>query len=87
MSYELRMTSRAEKELDDLPDDIYRRIDEAVLGLADEPRPARAVKLTDSDGRWRIRVGEYRVLYTVDDAAEVVTIGRVLHRRDAYRKF
>ena len=66
------------------PTAIGRRIIAAIDGLATNPRPPRCIKLADGDA-WRIRVGDYRVIYHIDDAARTVTIIRVAHRDSAYR--
>lgn len=63
---------------------MFRRIKAAILALASDPGPAGALRLTASEG-FRIRVGDYRVLYRVDDGAGVVYVYRVKHRREAYR--
>ena len=53
--------------------------------LADSPRPKGVKKLVGQENEWRIRVGDYRVLYEVDDATRIVKIFRIAHRREAYR--
>jgi len=64
---------------------LLRRIDQALLSLAADPRPAAARKLVASEEGWRLRVGDYRILYDINDAERAVTVGRILHRREAYR--
>jgi len=64
---------------------LRERIAAAIDGLAGEPRPAGAEKLVGRDD-YRIRIGEYRVVYAVDDAARVVTVARIAHRREVYRR-
>lgn len=61
-----------------------RRLDEKIRGLAQDPRPPGSKKLSGGDG-CRLRDGDYRILYDIDDAARRVVIARVLNRRDAYR--
>ena len=61
------------------------RIHHKILGLQDDPRPQGSRKLSGNLEGWRIRVGDYRVLYQIDDDAATVTIVRVKHRRDVYR--
>ena len=75
---------RAQKELADLPVIIYTRIKAAILTLAADPRPKHASKLVSREG-WRMRVGDYRVIYEIDDVGKMVTILHVGHRRDVYR--
>jgi mRNA interferase RelE/StbE len=57
----------------------------AIVALADEPRPVGVRKLVGSESDWRIRVGEYRVVYEIDEKANKLTVMRVAHRRDVYR--
>ena len=83
MGYERRATGRALRELRKLPPSIEARVRGAIDGLADDPRPPGCTKLRGRAG-WRIRVGDYRVLYQVDDEARVVTVLRAGHRRDVY---
>lgn len=78
------ISRRAQKELADLHDDSYTRIKSTILALAADPRPKHAIKLVSRDG-WRVRVGNYRVIYEIDDAEKIVTIFHVGHRRDVYR--
>ncbi|MGH9101893.1 MAG: type II toxin-antitoxin system RelE family toxin [Acidimicrobiales bacterium] len=59
---------------------------EGALGLADDPRPRGCEKLAGMADAWRIRSGNYRVVYTIDDHVQVVTITRVGHRREVYRR-
>lgn len=63
-----------------------RRIARAIDGLAATPRPAGAVTIRGSDGLRRIRVGDYRIVYTVEDATHTVLIVTIGHRRDVYRR-
>jgi mRNA interferase RelE/StbE len=70
--------------LDALDDTLFARIDRKILALADNPRPAGCRKLKGYKDQWRVRVGDWRVLYIVDDAAKLVTITRVAHRREVY---
>ncbi|HET7476342.1 MAG TPA: type II toxin-antitoxin system RelE/ParE family toxin [Dermatophilaceae bacterium] len=85
MAYEVRLTTTAAKALLSLTRAEQVRITKRTNALAENPRPAGAVKLTGSDG-WRIRVGDYRVVYLIADTVRVVTITRVAHRREVYRR-
>lgn len=86
MAYSLETTSAADRDLAALPRDVLLRVDAAILALADRPRPHGVVKLKGTKGdRWRVRVGDYRVLYAIDDRRKTVEVARVLHRREAYR--
>ena len=82
--YEIRIKRSAEKDLNDLPRSAFERISEAILSLAVEPRPHDIQKLRGLDA-YRIRVGDYRVLFTIDDETRVVEIVAIGHRKDVYR--
>jgi mRNA interferase RelE/StbE len=84
VTYQVLIKPSARRELEALPDLWFRRIDRAIADLASTPRPRRCVKLRAMD-LYRIRVGAYRVLYSVDDARRVVEVNAVGHRRDVYR--
>ena len=84
MSYSISVLRRAQKELASLPREAYARVRDRLIALADDPRPAGCTKLSGRDG-WRLRVGDYRVLYDIDDAARSVTVLHVGHRSDVYR--
>ena len=84
MSYRLFLLPRAQKELARLPNPAYERIRAAVRALAEEPRPPGCRKLSGREG-WRIRIGDFRVLYEIEDAQQTVTVVHVGHRRDVYR--
>ena len=84
MAYIVRLKPRAERDLDRLPIGVARRIWQKLLALEEEPRPPGAFKLEGSDG-FRIRVGDYRIVYLIDDRAQVVDVVRVAHRREVYR--
>ena len=85
MAYRIVVTRRAEKDLAALPKAALRRIDAKILSLASAPRPAEAVKLKGADTLYRVRVGDYRIVYEVQDDAVVIVIVRVGHRREVYR--
>jgi len=85
MPHRVEVAGAGAKDLARLPPSVAARVSVAIEGLADQPRPAGCTKLRPT-GPYRIRVGEYRVLYDIDDDARVVTILRVRHRRDAYRE-
>ncbi|HLF85902.1 MAG TPA: type II toxin-antitoxin system RelE/ParE family toxin [Nitrospiria bacterium] len=83
--YRLVIKKPAMKELDVLSDEQFSKIDSAILSLKDNPYPHPAsIKLKGEEKR-RIRVGDFRVIYTVDEADKIVTIHRVRHRKDSYR--
>jgi mRNA interferase RelE/StbE len=82
--YALHIKQSAQKELDALDDALFNRIDRKILALADNPRPTGCNKLKGHKDQWRIRVGDWRVVYIVDDAAGVVSVTRIAHRREVY---
>ncbi|QIN80336.1 type II toxin-antitoxin system RelE/ParE family toxin [Rubrobacter marinus] len=84
MSYSLFIEVRTDKELGKLPQDAQDRIDEAIDDLADDPKPPASRKLQGREG-YRLRVGDYRVLYAVDDTEMRVIVTRVGHRKNVYR--
>jgi mRNA interferase RelE/StbE len=84
MGYDLRILRRAQKELAQLPREAYSQVSDAIRALAQDPRPPGCLKLRGRDG-WRLRVGDYRVIYEIDDRQRSVTVLHVGHRRDVYR--
>ncbi|MFB8790773.1 MAG: type II toxin-antitoxin system RelE/ParE family toxin [Potamolinea sp.] len=84
MSYDIFIRRRAQKELAKLPLDAYDLVREAIQDLAEDPRPPGCLKLTNREG-WRIRVGDYRVIYEIDDKQLIITVINVGNRRDVYR--
>jgi mRNA interferase RelE/StbE len=84
MTYTIVILRRAQRELQRLPHEDYERVREAIRALAQNPRPAGCLALTGRAG-WRLRVGNYRVIYEIDDVQHIVTILHVGHRRDVYR--
>jgi len=82
--YDLLVKRSAEKELKQLNDADHDRFIKRLLTLADNPRPVGSIKLTGHEIH-RLRIGNYRVLYTVDDQAKVIEIISVGHRKEIYR--
>jgi mRNA interferase RelE/StbE len=83
--YRVLLERAAERDLRRLPARLHNRIVSAIHALSDEPRPSGCRKLTGSDRDWRNRVGDYRIVYEIDDTAEEVRVNRVRHRREVYR--
>ncbi|MCA1566502.1 MAG: type II toxin-antitoxin system RelE/ParE family toxin [Acidobacteria bacterium] len=83
-AYTVAISNSAQKEIKGLEQGIVVRVIRSVRSRADEPRPPGCRKLVGAHHRWRIRVGDYRVIYTVDDAGRVVEIVAVRHRSKAY---
>lgn len=82
--YEVILSNRAEKRLSRLPAGEYERVLQAVMSLAEGPHPRNHRKLQGREG-WRIRVGDYRVIYEIDDTAREVLVITLGHRKDIYR--
>lgn len=83
--YRLKIKSQAEKDFAKLPPKIAGQVRRKIDALAAEPRPNDHKKLLAMPGRLRVDSGEYRILYEIDDKAQIVTIARIRHRREAYR--
>jgi mRNA interferase RelE/StbE len=83
--YRVSLKPSAERQLRKLPQDMQRRIVGDVALLARDPRPSGVVKLAGDDNLWRIRIGDYRVVYEIHDDRLVVLVLRVAHRKDVYR--
>ena len=83
--FELRFKASVVRDLRGIPQADVRRILERIETLRDEPRPAGSVKLSAQE-RYRLRQGNYRILYTIADAEVVVEIVKVAHRREVYRE-
>jgi mRNA interferase RelE/StbE len=84
-SFEIVFQSSVHKDLRRLPKSAIARVMARIEGLAADPLPPRVVKLSDAERLYRIRVGDYRVVYELDTEAKRVTIHYVRHRRDVYR--
>jgi mRNA interferase RelE/StbE len=84
VNWRIDISRDARKELAVLPQQGQVRIARAILALETNPFPHGSKKLKNRDG-WRIRVGDYRVLYLVDGKARNVAIGTIRHRREIYR--
>jgi mRNA interferase RelE/StbE len=83
--YEVLLERRAEKDLSGLEPGFFDRIIAEIRALGGQPRPPGCRKLKGSRTDWRIRVGEFRVLYEIDDRSRVVRVLRIRHRKEAYR--
>ena len=83
MNYAVSILRRAKKELGQLSSPSFERVCDAIQALAGNPRPPGCRKLVGRDG-WRIRVGDYRVIYEIDDPARTVLVLHVGHRRNIY---
>ncbi len=82
--YKIRFIRSARKELEALPNVLVVRILKKIEALENDPRPAGCKKLKGSSNLWRIRVGDYRIIYSILDKEVVIEIITVRHRREAY---
>lgn len=85
MTYTVQILPSAQRALAKLDRSLRQRIAGAIGGLADNPRPPGTKKLTGSDNLWRIRVGDYRILYEIHDRHLLVNVVEIGHRREIYR--
>jgi mRNA interferase RelE/StbE len=85
--YQIVIGKIASKELRKLPKGEVQRIFPKIKSLSSQPRPEGSKKLkSQSENLWRIRIGDYRVIYSIDDSVNIVDVRRVGHRRDIYLK-
>ncbi len=82
--YAIDIKPSARGELENLSDNLIARLVPKIDGLAANPRPSGCRKLRGYKDLWRIRVGDYRVVYIIDDARKMVSVTRIAHRRDVY---
>ena len=83
----MTLHGKAEKILDTLPRSSKQRVLDKLHGLKVNPRPIHCEKLTDvKPDAWRVRVGDYRIVFRVDDASKEVLVTRIKHRREVYRR-
>jgi mRNA interferase RelE/StbE len=85
-SYRVALTSSAEKELKKLPSQLIARIFPRLETLESNPRPAGCKKLKGGENEWRLRVGDYRVVYTINDSKLKVEVTRIRHRSAVYER-
>jgi mRNA interferase RelE/StbE len=86
MSYRLEFTKPATKQFKALPHQVQQRLQPKIEALTTEPRPAGMIKLIGEEELYRIRVGEYRIVYTIQDDQLLVLVVVVAHRREVYRR-
>lgn len=85
MAFRVEWKKSTKKDLRKLPPSVVDRVVEAVTGLAENPFPHGVEKLTGSEHAYRIRLGDYRIVYEVVTESALVEIQRVRHRKDVYR--
>lgn len=86
MTYRIEVAPAAVRQLRKLDPAARRRVQAAIELLADQPRPGGAKKLAGGDGEWRVRTGDYRIVYEVHDDVLLVLVVAVGHRRDIYQR-
>lgn len=84
VKFSLEIKQSAQRELDALDDAVFKRIDRKILALAENARPAGCKKLKGYKDQWRIRIGDWRVVYLIDNETKTVTVMHVAHRREVY---
>jgi mRNA interferase RelE/StbE len=83
-SYSVEIKPSAAKELESLSDNILTRVVKKIEALATSPRPSGCKKLKGYKDQWRVRVGDWRIVYIIDDFAQIVRVTRIAHRSDVY---
>jgi mRNA interferase RelE/StbE len=83
--YEVFLERRAERDIKRLPEDVFHRIIPHLKALSENPKPSGCRKITGSRNDWRIRIGDYRVIYEIDEQQKAVKVMRIRHRKAAYR--
>jgi mRNA interferase RelE/StbE len=83
-NYAIEVKPSARKELEALPDTVLARVARKIESLGHAPRPAGCKKLKGYKDLWRIRIGDWRVVYIIDDRAKTVNVTRIAHPREAY---
>ncbi|HRI62554.1 MAG TPA: type II toxin-antitoxin system RelE/ParE family toxin [Saprospiraceae bacterium] len=86
MPYNVLLSKSAQKQLRKLPANIADLIEQRLLGLEENPRPPGCKKLVGEENAWRIRIGDYRVLYEIQDQVLIVRVVDIDHRKDVYKK-
>ena len=84
-SYNVILTRSAQKELESLNPQMVKKIFAKIENLTVHPRPTGCVKLQGHNELWRIRVGDFRIIYSIDDKHHIVDVNCIRHRRDAYK--
>jgi mRNA interferase RelE/StbE len=85
MSYQVIIPKPLQKQIDKIPQETRDRVLEKILELVENPRPSGTKKLKGSDSEYRIRVGDYRVRYEIDDRGFIILLSSCRHRKDVYR--
>jgi mRNA interferase RelE/StbE len=86
MPYSIEIMPHAGRQMKGLPEHLRKRLDAAIRELVGNPRPPGCLKLHAEENAWRMRVGEYRVIYEIHDKVLLVVVIRVEHRSTVYRR-
>ncbi len=84
MTYSVRIAPAAQRQLRKFDPQVRRRVQAAIDLLAGDPRPPRAIQLVGGSGEWRVRTGDYRIIYEIQDDKLIVLVLRLGHRREIY---
>lgn len=85
MTFRIELTKAAIRDLTAVPKPMLKRLDACILGLADDPLPPGVKKLKNSDGLYRVRVSDYRIIYRIEQDILTVLVVKIGHRREVYR--
>ncbi|ELP56564.1 MULTISPECIES: type II toxin-antitoxin system RelE family toxin [Microcystis] len=85
-NYQIRLKTSAAKEFKKLPSSIRQRVSDSLEKLQQDPRPSGVVKLKGEDKMYRLRVGDYRIVYTIEDNDKIIKVTRIGHRQDVYQE-
>ena len=85
MSYRITLSPMAARQLRKLDAQVRRRIQAALDLLAEQPRPPAAIRLVGGAGEWRVRTGDYRIVYEIEDDRLLILVLRIGHRREVYK--
>jgi len=83
--YEVLLERRAERDIKRLPKEVFDRIIPHLKALSENPKPSGCRKISGSRSDWRIRIGDYRVIYEVSEQEHAVKVMRIRHRKNVYR--
>jgi len=84
-SYRVQLKPAVRKDFRKIPKKTLLRVLEGIEGLTQDPFPSQSIKLADADRLYRLRIGDYRVIYEVEVETTIITVHHVRHRREAYR--
>ena len=85
MTYRIELTKTAAQDLTAVPKPMLKRLDACILGLADDPLPPGVIMLNKSDGLYRVRGSDYRIIYRIEKDILPVLVVKIGHRRELYR--